>query len=199
MVQAVNAALRSVPVWPLYPVGLIPAAWLWYLGFTGGLGAEPINALERELGLIGLQVLLATLAVTPLRQLTGVSLLRFRRALGLLCFFYVSQHLLVWLVLDLGDLSLVAADLTKRPYVIVGMMAFLAIVPLAATSSDRAIRWLGAARWRRLHRLTYVAAALAVLHFAILVKGFPLEPLLYGAALATILGLRALPARRARA
>jgi sulfoxide reductase heme-binding subunit YedZ len=199
MVQAANAALRRLPVWPLYLLGLSPAAWLWYLGFTGGLGAEPIKALERELGLIGLQILLATLAVTPLRQLIGLSLLRFRRALGLLCFFYIAQHLLVWLVLDLGDLSLIAADLVKRPYVIVGMLGFAAMVPLALTSTDHAIRRLGAARWRRLHRLAYPAAALGVLHFAILVKGFPLEPLVYGLALIVILGLRALPGRRVKA
>jgi sulfoxide reductase heme-binding subunit YedZ len=199
MVQAVNSALRSLPVWPLYPLGLGPAAWLWYLGFTGGLGAEPINALERELGMIGLQLVIASLAVTPLRQLTGLNLLRFRRALGLLSFFYIMQHLLVWLVLDLGELSLIASDLAKRPYVIVGMLGFAAMVPLAVTSTDRAIRRLGAMRWRRLHRLAYIVPVLGVLHFAILVKGFPLEPLAYGLALAVILGLRALPGRRAKA
>jgi sulfoxide reductase heme-binding subunit YedZ len=199
MVQAVNSALRSLPVWPLYPLGLGPAAWLWYLGFTGGLGAEPINALERELGMIGLQLVIASLAVTPLRQLTGLNLLRFRRALGLLSFFYIMQHLLVWLVLDLGELSLIASDLAKRPYVIVGMLGFAAMVPLAVTSTDRAVRRLGAMRWRRLHRLAYIVPVLGVLHFAILVKGFPLEPLAYGLALAVILGLRALPGRRAKA
>lgn len=199
MVQAVNGAVRAVPSWPLYPAGLIPAAWLWYLGFTGGLGPEPISVLERELGLIGLQFLIAALAVSPLRRLTGVSLLKFRRALGLLCFFYVVQHLMVWLVLDLGDLGLIAADIVKRPYVIVGMLGFLALVPLAATSTDRAISRLGPVRWRQLHRLTYAAAVLAVLHFAILVKGFPLEPLLYATVLAAILGARFLPARQVRA
>lgn len=199
MVQAVNGAVRAVPSWPLYPAGLIPAAWLWYLGFTGGLGPEPISVLERELGLIGLQFLIAALAVSPLRRLTGVSLLKFRRALGLLCFFYVVQHLMVWLVLDLGDLGLIAADIVKRPYVIVGMLGFLALVPLAATSTDRAISRLGPVRWRQLHRLTYAAAVLGVLHFAILVKGFPLEPLLYATVLAAILGARFLPARQVRA
>jgi len=198
MVQAINAAIRVPPVGLIYAAGLVPAMWLWYLGLTGGLGPEPIRTLERELGLTGLQFLVAALAVTPLRRHTGINLMRFRRALGLLCFFYVVQHLGVWLFLDLADLRLIWADILKRPYVAVGMLGFLALLPLALTSTDRAVRRLGAERWRRLHRLTYGAVLLGLTHFAMVVKGFPVEPLAYGAAVAILLGLRALPARRVR-
>jgi sulfoxide reductase heme-binding subunit YedZ len=199
MVQSVNAAIRTVPVWLVYIAGLIPAAWVWYLGFTGGLGPEPIRALERELGLTALQFLIAALAVTPLRRLAGINLLRHRRALGLLCFIYAVQHLGVWLVLDLGDLGLIGADLAKRPYVVVGMLGFLLLLPLALTSTDRAVRRLGAERWRRLHRVTYAAAVLGLAHFAMLSKGLPLEALAYALLTAILLALRAIPARRARA
>lgn len=199
MVQGVNAAIRTVPVWLVYLAGLMPAGWVWYLGLTGGLGPEPIRALERELGLTALQFLIAALAVTPLRRHAGINLLRHRRALGLLCFLYVAQHLGVWLVLDLGDLGLIGADLVKRPYVVVGMLGFLVLLPLALTSTDRALRRLGTERWRRLHRLTYVAALLALAHFAMLSKGLPLEALAYALLTAILLALRAIPARRARA
>ncbi|MCX7644224.1 MAG: protein-methionine-sulfoxide reductase heme-binding subunit MsrQ [Rhodobacteraceae bacterium] len=198
MVQAINAAVRLPPLWLVYAAGLLPAAWVWHLGLTGGLGPEPIRALERELGLTGLQFLVAVLAVTPLRRHTGINLMRFRRALGLLCFFYVAQHLGVWLFLDLADPRLIAADITKRPYVLVGLLGFLVLLPLALTSTDRAVRRLGAERWRQLHRLTYGAALLGLAHFAMLVKGFPVEPLAYAVLVAALLGLRALPPRRAR-
>jgi len=194
--RRVEAGLRALPVWVVYAIGLLPAFRLWYLGLTGGLGAEPINALERELGLIGLQFLLATLAVSPLRRLTGISLQRFRRALGLLSFWYVLQHLGVWLVLDLGDPALIWADIVKRPYITVGMIGFAAMVPLALTSSDRAMRRLGPLRWRRLQRLSYVVALAGVVHYLMLVKGWPSEPFLYAAVAAMLLGLRVAFARR---
>jgi hypothetical protein len=101
----VNGALRRVPVWPVYALGALPPVWFFYLGLTGGLGVEPIKELEHRLGEIGLQALIAALAVTPLRRFTGISLLRFRRAIGLLAFYYIACHLLVWLVLDIRDLG----------------------------------------------------------------------------------------------
>ena len=99
--ERVNGALRRVPVWPVYVVGALPPLWFLYLGLTGGLGVEPIKELEHRLGELGLQVLIAALAVTPLRRFTGISLLRFRRAIGLIAFYYIACHLLVWLVLDI--------------------------------------------------------------------------------------------------
>lgn len=185
-----NRALRHIPVWPVYVLGLAPAVWFVWLGVTGGLGVEPISELERRLGLTGLQALIAGLAITPLRRLTGVNLLRFRRALGLVAFGYIVLHLSVWLALDVQSWRLIAADIVKRPYITVGMAAFVLLVPLALTSTDRARRRLGPVRWRRLHRLVYLAVPLGAIHFVMLVKGWQVEPLLYLAAILALLALR---------
>jgi sulfoxide reductase heme-binding subunit YedZ len=198
--QTVNGALRRVPTWPVYVLGALPPLWFLWLGLTGGLGVEPIKELEHRLGLLALQMMIATLAVTPLRRFTGISLIRFRRALGLLTFYYIVCHLLVWLVLDVGLLGQIWADIVKRPYITVGMAAFLLLVPLAATSTDRAIRRLGPQRWRRLHQLSYVAAILGAVHFVMLSKGFQIEPLAYLGAILVLLALRLeLPRRRVAA
>lgn len=186
-----NAALRRLPVWPLYPLGLVPAVWLFWLGLTGGLGPDPVKALEHRYGEIALQLMVAVLAVTPLRRLAGLALLRFRRALGLLAFAYVALHLAVWLVLDVQlDLARVWEDVVKRPYITVGMAAFLILVPLALTSTDSALRRMGPAAWRRLHRLTYAAALLGALHYLMLVKAWPVEPFVYLGAILLLLALR---------
>lgn len=192
MIDAVNTTLRRVPTWPLYLIGLCPMVWLFWLGLSGGLGVDPVKALEHRYGLIGLQFLLAGLSVTPLRRFAGVNLIRFRRGLGLLAFGYICAHLLVWLVLDIQFLSLIWKDILKRPYITIGMAGFLCLVPLAATSSNWAIRRLGP-NWRRLHRLTYLAVLLGGVHFVMLVKGWQPEPLLYLAGAVGLLGLRLVP------
>lgn len=178
-VQRVNLALSAVPPWLLYIGGAVPPAWFLWLGLTGGLGAEPITALEHRLGELALQVFVVTLAITPLRDWTGVNLVRFRRALGLLAFFYVCLHLLVWLVLDVQILSQIWKDIVKRPYISVGMLAFVLMIPLAVTSNNLSLRKLGPKRWKRIHRLTYVAGILGAVHFVMLAKGFQIEPLVY--------------------
>ncbi|WP_412508719.1 protein-methionine-sulfoxide reductase heme-binding subunit MsrQ [Roseovarius sp. SYSU LYC5161] len=193
-VETVNRGIRRIPAWPLYLLGLVPAVWLFWLGTTGRLGVEPIEVLEHELGEIALQLMVAVLAVTPLRRLAGVNLLKFRRAIGVLAFVYVTLHLLVWLLLDVAIPAQIWADILKRPYVTVGFTAFLLMVPLAVTSNNWSVRRLGAT-WRRLHMLTYAAALLAAIHFFWLVKGFQIEPLIY---LVVILGLLALRIRRPR-
>ncbi|MGX0977719.1 sulfoxide reductase heme-binding subunit YedZ [Roseovarius sp. MBR-51] len=186
MVQdRINALARRVPVWAVWLLALAPAVWTFYLGLTGGLGAEPIKALERELGEIALQLVILGLCITPLRRHLGVNLIRFRRAVGLLAFSYVCLHLLVWLVLDVQILAQIWADIIKRPYVTVGFSAFLLMIPLAMTSNDFSLRRLGP-RWRQLHKLTYGVAVLGAVHFVWLSKGFQIEPLIY---LAVILGL----------
>ncbi|MFV8556683.1 protein-methionine-sulfoxide reductase heme-binding subunit MsrQ [Sulfitobacter sp. SBS6] len=194
MIDRLNTVARRVPTWVVYIVGLLPIPWLLFQAQTGGLGAEPIKALEKELGLLALQLLIAGLAITPARRYLRLNLIKFRRALGLLAFIYVSLHLLVWLVLDVGILSQIWADILKRPYITIGMAGFACLVPLAATSNNFSIRKLGAT-WRKLHRLTYLAAILAGVHFIWLVKGFQIEPLLYMAAILALLVLR-LPKRR---
>ncbi|MDZ7709424.1 MAG: protein-methionine-sulfoxide reductase heme-binding subunit MsrQ [Roseovarius sp.] len=191
----INGAARRVPVWVLWLVGLVPGGWAFYLGATGGLGAEPIKALEHELGEMALQLLVAGLAITPLRRHLGINLIRFRRALGLLAFTYVSLHLAVWLLLDVQDAARVWADIVKRPYVTVGFTAFVLMLPLALTSNDLSLRRLGPPRWRWLHRLTYVVVVLGAVHFIWLSKGFQIEPLIY---LGVILGLLALRLRASR-
>lgn len=195
--QTINGALRRVPTWPVYVLGAMPPLWFLWLGLTGGLGVEPIKELEHRLGLLALQMLIATLAVTPLRRFTGVNLIRFRRALGLLTFYYVVCHLLVWLVLDVQILGQIWKDIVKRPYITIGMASFLLLVPLAATSNNWSVRKLGPARWRRLHQLSYLAAILGGLHFVMLSKGFQIEPLAYLGAILALLALRIeLPRRR---
>ena len=189
-VQSINGALRRLPTWPVYTVGLLVPGWFLYLGMTGGLGAEPIKELEHRLGELGLQMLIATLAVSPLRRFTGIALIKFRRALGLLTFYYISLHLLVWLVLDVQILAQIWADIVKRPYITIGMAGFLVLIPLALTSTDAAIRRLGAARWRRLHQLSYGAAVLGAVHYVMLAKTWQLEPLLYLTGVLVLLGLR---------
>lgn len=189
LAERVNSAVRRVPVWLIYVVGLLPAPWFLYLGLTGGLGVEPIKALEHELGLVALQLLIAGLCITPLRRFAGLNLLRFRRAVGVLAFTYVALHLLVWLVLDVQVLSRIWADIVKRPYITIGMIGFLMLLPLALTSNNWSVRRLGP-KWRQLHKLTYIAVLLGAVHFVMLRKGFQIEPLLYLAAILFLLALR---------
>jgi sulfoxide reductase heme-binding subunit YedZ len=187
--QAISTAARRVPLWLVWGAGLAPVPWLLWQAATGGLGVEPVEALEHRLGELGLQFLIASLAVTPLRRHLGVNLLRFRRALGLLAFTYVALHLAVWLALDVQTLARAGEDILKRPYITVGMAAFVLLLPLAATSTDRAVRRLGV-RWRQLHRLAYPAAVLGGLHYVLLAKGLQLAPLAYLAAILALLVLR---------
>jgi sulfoxide reductase heme-binding subunit YedZ len=188
--ERVNGALRRMPVWPVYVVGALPPLWFLYLGLTGGLGVEPIKELEHRLGEIGLQALIAALAVTPLRRFTGISLLRFRRAIGLIAFYYIACHLLVWLVLDIQDLGRIWQDIVKRPYITIGMVGFVLLIPLAVTSNNRSVRKLGAAAWKRVHWLAYPATILGAVHFVMVAKGWQIEPLLYLAAILALLAAR---------
>ena len=130
------------------------------------------------------------LAVTPFRRLTGISLVMHRRALGLLSFFYVLCHLLVWLVLDVQDLGRVWADILKRPYITIGMAAFVLLLPVAATSNNWSIRKLGPVRWRRLHQLTYVISVLGVAHYVMVQKVWEAKPLAYLVIILVLLATR---------
>ena len=192
-----NTLLRKLPGWVVYLVLVLPPFWYLYLGLTGGLGVEPIKALEHELGELALIFLIIGLAVTPLRRFLGLNLMKFRRAIGVMTFYYVACHLLVWLVLDVQDPARIWADIVKRPYITVGMAAFVLLLPLAATSNNLSVRKLGPT-WRKLHKLVYPAAVLGAVHFVMLAKGFQIEPLIYLAIIMVLLALRLIPREAAQ-
>lgn len=196
LVDPINDFARRVPTWPIYILYLLPVPWMLYLAQTGGLGREPIKALEKELGEIALQLLIFGLTITPLRRFVGINLIKFRRMLGLLAFIYVTLHLSVWMFLDMSLLwGQMWNDVWKRPYITIGMAGFLALLPLAITSNNLSVRKMGAAAWRKLHKLTYLAVILGGVHYIWLVKGIQIEPLLYMAVILGLLALR-LPKRR---
>jgi sulfoxide reductase heme-binding subunit YedZ len=173
---------------------LAPAAWLaaGAFGLAGAsLGANPVEEILHSLGKWGLNFLLITLCITPLRVLTGwVHWMRLRRMLGLTAFFYVLAHFLFYVLVDQGlDLRVIVEDVIKRPYITVGLTGLLLLLPLALTSTRAAMRRLGR-RWQQLHRLVYAAAALGCIHFYWQVKADVREPLLYLGVLALLLGWR---------
>jgi len=151
----------------LHMLCLLPLAWLVYAAALDRLGANPAEALIRSMGDWTLRLLCLTLAVTPLRLALALpALARFRRMLGVYTFFYALLHLLCYSVFDMGlDWGEIARDVAKRPFILVGMCMFVLLLLLAATSFNRAIRWLGARRWQQLHRSVYLIALLALLHF----------------------------------
>jgi sulfoxide reductase heme-binding subunit YedZ len=155
------------------------------------LGANPVEELIHRFGIWGLNFLLITLAVTPLRFLTGRNwLIRFRRMLGLFAFFYILMHFLTYAGLDQRfDLAVILEDIAERPFITIGFIAFLLLMPLAVTSTNRMMKRLGR-RWQKLHRLVYVIAVLGVWHFYWQVKLDTLEPVIYAAILAVLLGYR---------
>lgn len=170
---------HSASVWLLYVVGLTPAAWYFYLGATNQLGADPVKTFELFLGLWALRFLILTLAVSPARDLLGWNYLRYRRALGLLCFYYVAMHFAVYMVLDQAlDLAAVVDDVMKRPFIMFGMAGLVLLVPLAVTSNNLSIRKLGS-KWNWLHKLIYIIAACGAVHFALSTKILDLEQYIY--------------------
>lgn len=183
--------LAGVRPLPIYALGFVPAIWLFYLAFSDLLGAEPARALEQRLGLWALRFLVIVLSISPLRRLLGINLLRLRRTFGLLAFYYAALHLTAYVLFDHAlNWSEIVTDIIKRPYVLIGMLAFCLMIPLAATSNDRAIVLLGGNNWARLHRLTYIVAAAAALHFALIVKTWSADPFVYVAATFGLLALR---------
>lgn len=189
--QTVNRALRRVPTWLLYPLLVIPGVVLFWQALQGQLGADPLKALERQYGVWALQLLIATLLVTPIRNWTGIMLIRFRRAVGIMAFVYALAHLSVWLVLDMQFFwGQIWADLIKRPYITIGMTGFLMLVPLVVTSNNLSVRRLGAGAWQRLHRLAYPAILLGAVHFTLMTKVWETRPLVYLAIVAALVLVR---------
>jgi sulfoxide reductase heme-binding subunit YedZ len=191
MVQPTASQLARMKA-ALFAACLLPLSYYAWGAWQDTLGANPIEAVTRGLGDWTLRLLLITLSVTPLRRFTGWHwLLRLRRMLGLFTFFYVCLHLTCYLWLDqFFDWHSIAKDILKRPFITVGMSAFLLLVPLAATSNNAMVRRLGGRRWQALHRAVYPIAILAVTHFWWMVKKDVTEPAIYALVLAVLLGLR---------
>jgi sulfoxide reductase heme-binding subunit YedZ len=182
----------AVVRWSIFAAALTPAAALVYWTFQRDLTANPIDFITDTTGTTALTLLVCTLTVTPLRRVTGRNeLIRLRRMLGLLAFFYACLHMLTWVVLDwFFDVQSMVTDVMMRPYITMGMTTFLLLLPLAVTSTAGMIRRLGK-RWQQLHRLVYVAAATAVIHFWWIVKADFRQPRLWALALCVLLGFRA--------
>jgi len=177
----------------LFVACLYPLARLVWLGFDDGLSANPVEFITRSTGTWTLVALCITLGITPLRRLTGWHwLVRLRRMFGLYAFFYACLHFTTYLWLDqFFDLAGIIKDIIKRPFITVGFLAFVLMIPLAATSSDGMIRRLGGKNWQRLHRTVYIIAACAVVHYWWLVKKDITQPLIYALVVAALLLARA--------
>jgi sulfoxide reductase heme-binding subunit YedZ len=186
----------------LFVASLLPFAWLFYAALANQLGANPQEFLIRSLGDWTLRFLCLTLAITPVRTIANQpALLRFRRMLGLFTYFYACLHLLGYAWFDMGlEVDEIARDIAKRPFILVGFAGWLLLTPLAATSFNRAIRTLGAARWQMLHRLVYVIAGLGILHFFWMRAGKNnfAEVAVYAAILGGLLGWRVWRSLRGR-
>jgi sulfoxide reductase heme-binding subunit YedZ len=173
-------------------VCLLPLASLVFGIFAGTLGANPVERITHRTGLTALILLLTGLAITPVRRISGVLwLIQYRRLVGLFAFFYGCLHLLTYLWLDQNfNLDSMVHDVAKRPFITMGTLAWILLLPLALTSTQKSIRVLGGKNWRRLHRLVYAAVAAGAVHFYWLVKRDEREPLLYIAILTALLGWR---------
>lgn len=183
--------MRMSVKWPFILAGLSPALYLVYALFTQQLGANPIEELLEETGLWALILIMVTLAITPLRGLTGWKFVTpLRKTAGLLAFFYTFLHFGVYLGLDrLFEWREISEDLTERAFIIAGFLAFIVMVPLALTSTKKAMKKWGK-KWKKLHLLTYVAAVLAVIHYWWMVKKDITDPLIFAIILALLFGYR---------
>ncbi len=194
MTRRSRVALKAV-VWILC---LLPLVFLLYWAYAGNLTANPISFITNHLGQWTFRLLLASLAMTPLRILFGISWpVSLRRLLGLFAFSYACLHFSVWIVVDhFFNWDQMIADILKRRYITVGMLALTLLVPLAVTSTNAMVKRLGGTNWRRLHRLVYVVGSLAALHFLWLAKKGRVDQYVYAAILALLLGIRVFEAAR---
>ncbi|HRD28711.1 MAG TPA: protein-methionine-sulfoxide reductase heme-binding subunit MsrQ [Caulobacter sp.] len=190
----------AIALWAVSLACLLPLLWLGWRTYQGDLGANPIETLIRQLGVWGLRMLIVGLTITPLaRILKQPRLIRLRRPIGLFAFGYILLHLSTYIGVDqFFDWQAIWKDIVKRPFITIGMAAFLLLIPLAATSFNAAIRRLGPLNWRRLHRLIYLIVPMGVVHYYLLVKADHRPPLVYGAIVLLLLGWRAVVAFRAR-
>lgn len=176
----INSNIFSIPIWAVYLIGFIPAIILFFLALLNRLGADPLKTLEHELGEYALIFLILLLLFYPIRKVSNLNLLKFRRSIGLLSFWYTVFHFLTYVILDQQLIwELIIQDILKRPYIIVGFLGLLALIPLALTSNRWSIRFMGFGNWKKLHLMVYPAALLGASHYLLLVKSWPIKPLLY--------------------
>lgn len=198
--ERVNEALRPTPKWLIYLLGGLPGLYI-IVGtglalqgidiFGGSLGIEPVKTIEHWLGELALQFFLVTMLISVLRDYLRIKLIKFRRPLGLLAFFYGFLHLAVWIGLDLQlRWSEIWSDILKRPYITIGMLSFALMIPLALTSNNTSVKKLGPAAWRGLHKLAYPAVILAGAHYVMVKKVWDVEALIYLGVACALVALR---------
>ena len=174
-----------------YIILLTPIPVYFYLGLMNRLGPDPVKFLEHKYVELALIFLILTLSITPLLRIFKVNLSKYRRCFGLVTFYYVISHILIYLIFDIGlSLDLLVSDLKKRYYIIAGFFSFMLLVPLAVTSSDKAVKRLSPKYWKRLHRLVFIALLLSIIHFILLSKTWTIELLVYTLTAIIILLLR---------
>ena len=166
----VRASVRRLRSWHIYVSLLVPLLFLTYDLLSGRLGVDPMRAIEKSLGVTAIYILILTLCITPFSVLTGINFIRFRRAFGLMSFFYIILHFSTWLLLDMQLRWVeIVESLTRKPFIVFGMMGFLLLIPLAATSNNYSMKRLGK-YWQKLHKLIYVAIILGGIHYLMMEK-----------------------------
>ena len=166
----VRASVRRLRSWHIYVSLLVPLLFLAYDLLSGQLGVDPMRSIEKSLGVTAIYILILTLCITPFSLLTGINFIRFRRAFGLMSFFYIVLHFSTWLLLDMQLRWVeIAESLTRKPFIVFGMMGFLLLIPLAATSNNYSMKRLGK-YWPKLHKLIYVAIILGGIHYLMMEK-----------------------------
>ena len=188
--MSLNTVVQKTPAWTMYILLLFPGVALFW-SVLRDPGPNPVENLEHGLGEFALRILVLGLLITPLRDMLRLNLIKFRRSIGLMAFFYVFAHLVVYLLLDKQLMwKPIIKDLTQRPYIILGVVSFLILLLLAITSNSWSIRKLGAVVWRKLHWWVYVACFLGVTHFILLKKTWQAEPLIYFGVFVVLIGYR---------
>lgn len=191
IIDPINQFARKIPTWVVYLLLSLPIPYMFYSAATGGFGVEPINPLEREMGELTLKLIIVGLAITPARKYLKLNLLKFRRAIGVMAFVYVVVHLGIWVVLDMSlRWGQMWGDIWKRPYITIGMVAFVLMIPLAITSNNLSLRKMGGAAWRKLHKAVYLIAVLGAVHFIMVQKVWEVEPLVYLTVILALLATR---------
>ena len=186
-----NTLLRSAPVSLVYFILLIPIPFYFLLGIINKLGPDPLRFLEHKYGELGLIFLLMTLSISPLLRYGNVNLMKFRRCIGLVAYYYIVSHISVYFFLDIGlSLDILISDLKKRYYIIAGFFAFITLIPLALTSNNIAVRKLNIRTWRNVHSFIYVAIILSIFHFILMSKTWTAELCFYTAITIIILFLK---------